>query len=138
LYAQRNRSKTFSIVLKRFENPTSGRRTRPAGDEDVRFIRNRSSRSPSLARARWWIANDLSSIKTDSLVLSDRQVREPRAAWPREVLSAFALRQLHENVRARRVGAESLDQARLGVAPGSAAAFAVDVDDVQGKLAERA
>jgi hypothetical protein len=47
------------------------------------------------------------------------------------------LRQFHENVRACRVRAESLDQPGEGIAPRTAAALAVDANDGKGKLAER-
>jgi hypothetical protein len=39
------------------------------------------------------------------------QVREPRPAWPREILSAVALGQRHQNVRQGRVRAEPREQA---------------------------
>ena len=65
------------------------------------------------------------------------QVREPRAAWPREVPPAFALRQGHEQVGQGDVLAESPHQAIRAVASGPIATLALDADDVQGKLAER-
>src|SRR5580704_13234088 len=50
----------------------------------------------------------------------------------REVPPPLALRQLHENVRASRVRAESLDQPGEAIAPGPAAALAVDANDIKG------
>jgi hypothetical protein len=49
----------------------------------------------------------------------------------------FFRRQLHENIGPGRVRAESLDQPRKNIAPGSTAALAVNADDVQGELAKR-
>jgi hypothetical protein len=66
------------------------------------------------------------------------QVRESRAARLGEVLPSLALRQLHQHVRASRIGAESLDQPGEGIAARPTAALAFDADDVQGKLAKRA
>jgi hypothetical protein len=43
----------------------------------------------------------------------------------------------HENIGPGRVRAESLDQPRKSIAPGSTAALAVNADDVQGELAKR-
>jgi hypothetical protein len=61
------------------------------------------------------------------------QVREPRAAWPREVLPAFALRQGEEQIGQGDVGLEPGQQAVA--APMATRAF--DADDGMRKLAER-
>jgi hypothetical protein len=70
-------------------------------------------------------------------ILEPAQVREPRAAWAREVLSAVALGQRHQNVGQGRVRAEPREQAIKTIAPRSLATRAVDADDGQGELAER-
>jgi len=65
----------------------------------------------------------------------DSQVREPGAAWPREVTSAFACSQSHENIWQNCVSAEPRQQAVMAVASRSTATLAFDADDVQRKFA---
>jgi hypothetical protein len=65
------------------------------------------------------------------------QVHEPRAAWPREIASAFALRQGEEQVGQGDVRAEPRQKAVTAIASGPIASRAFDAHDVQGELAER-
>jgi hypothetical protein len=76
-------------------------------------------------------------MRGDASMSTCGQIREPRAAWARETLSAFACGQRHQNVGQSRVRAEPREQAVEAIASGPIATRAIYANDGQGKLAER-